>query len=199
MNNKIYYERPKHLQNSTNTAKNNANRSVNNGPYMSMEEQEQQYFQPSYQAPIYEEAKTSVAKNSLIKEWIANGALIILSIALVVSLIALISELRFMNTTYTRDADDFWYTIEYGNYSDLVTMKADNEAKGVHKTSELKQCYAVADYFEAASLYKAAVYKGDTEAMKQYLLRMEEAYVLFDDISYVAEEIDENLGIEIAR
>ena len=78
-------------------------------------------------------------------------------------------------------------------------MKADNEAKGVYKTSELKQCYAVADYFEAASLYKAAVYKGDTEAMKQYLLRMEEAYVLFDDISYVAEEIDAGLGLEIIR
>lgn len=199
MNNKIYYERPKHLQNGTNPTQKNRNRSVNNEPYMSVEEQEQQYYQPSYQAPVYETNRPVVVKNNLIKEWIANGALIFLSIVLVISVAVLISEVRMMNRTYTRDAQDFWYSIEYGNYSDMVTMKCDNEAKGVYETSELKQCYAVADYFEAASLYKAAAYKGDTEAMQKYESKMNEAYVLLDDISYVAEEIDAELGLEIAR
>ena len=35
--------------------------------------------------------------------------------------------------------------------------------------------------------------------MQKYESKMNEAYVLLDDISYVAEEIDAELGLEIAR
>ena len=199
MNKKIYYERPKHPQTGTKSIQKNASRSVNDEPYMSIEQQEQQYYQPSYKAPVYEKRNPVYVKGAPIKEAIANLALILLSIVLVISIGVLISEVHMMNHTYTRKAQDFWYAIEYGNYSNLVTMKCDNEANGVYKTSELKQCYAVADYFEAASLYKAAAYKGDTEAMQKYADKMNTAYVLLDDISYVAEEIDAKLGLEIAR
>lgn len=209
MKNNIYYERPKHLQNRPNTGKRNVNCRVNSTVrnnentydegYMSMDEQEQQYYQPSYQAPVYEQdANQEVAKKNVVKEWIANGALIVLSITLVITITVLIGEVRFMKAVYTHDADDFWYAIEYENYANTVNMKWDNEAKGVYEDRELKQCYAVADYFEAASLYKAAVYTKNTEDMQEYLSVMKESYALLDDISYVAEEINTKLGIEMS-
>lgn len=199
MNKKIYYERPKHPQTGTKSIQKNASRSVNDEPYMSTEQQEQQYYQPSYKAPVYEKRNPVFIKGAPVKEAIANLALILLSVTLVIFVITLVTEIHMGNYTYKRDAQDFWYAIEYGNYSNMVTMKWDNEAKGVYKTSELKQCYAVADYFEAASLYKASAYKEDTEAMQKYANKMNEAYILLDDISYVAEEIDAKLGLEIAR
>ncbi len=199
MNNKIYYERPKNLQNKTNHTPKSVNYVRDNGPYMSRETQEQQYYQPSYKAPVYEEHRPVLVKNTPIKEAIANLLLILLSIVLVISLGALISELRIVNRKYTREAQDFWRAIEYENYSDMVTMKWNNEAIGVHKNAELKQCYAVADYFEAASLYKAAAFEKNTEDMQKYETRMNEAYRLLDDVSYVAGEIDAYFGLETAR
>ena len=195
MKNNIYYERPNNLPKKTKESKSNQVRKENKEPYMSVKEQEEQYFQPSYEAPEYEEKKDVVVRYSNVKEWIANGALVVLSILLVISLGVLISEISLRSSTYTRKAYDFWSAIDYGNYAELPAMKWDNEVKGVHKTEELKQCYAVADYYEAATLYKAALECENEEAMQENLEKMEEAYKLFGDISYVAEEINEQLGI----
>jgi len=204
--NKIYYERPKNLQNRN---KANGQKKVYtnipqqqmnvDGPYMSMDEQENQYYQPSYEAPVYDAVNPEVTKKSLIKEWIANGALIVLSLALVLSIIMLITEMKYSFTSYNRDADDLWWYVNNGNYVELVTARNSNEAAGVFETSELSEIYAIADYFEAASLYKVAVFKNDTAGMNKYISAMDEAYMEMGDINYLAEEINEKLGIVVSE
>lgn len=204
--NKIYYERPKNLQNRnkangqkkvyTNIPQQQMNA---DGPYMSMDEQENQYYQPSYEAPVYDAVNPEVTKKSLIKEWIANGALIVLSLALVLSIIMLITEMKYSFTSYNRDADDLWWYVNNGNYVELVTARNSNEAAGVFETSELSEIYAIADYFEAASLYKVAVFKNDTAGMDKYISAMDEAYMEMGDINYLAEEINEKLGIVVSE
>ena len=204
--NKIYYERPKNLQNRN---KANGQKKVYtnipqqqmnvDGPYMSMDEQENQYYQPSYEAPVYDAVNPEVTKKSLIKEWIANGALIVLSLALVLSIIMLITEMKYSFTSYNRDADDLWWYVNNGNYVELVTARNSNEAAGVFETSELSEIYAIADYFEATSLYKVAVFKNDTAGMDKYISAMDEAYMEMGDINYLAEEINEKLGIVVSE
>lgn len=209
--NKIYYERPNRPQNGNRQSTQNAQKDVYTGkaenvqeefgrtesPYMSTEQQEQQYYQPSYEAPVYDaESKTETGKNTKIKEWIANIALVVLSILLGISLVGLIAEVRWVGYDYTRDESDFWYYIDKEFYGQVVDYRWENEALGIKKTAELEQCYAVADYFEAASLYKVALYHNDTEKMEQYVTTMKESYSKMDDVSYLAENINDKLGIE---
>lgn len=207
--NKIYYERPKHLQNQkkadgqkkqgyTRANEMSQDRQMNiDDVYMSTQEQENQYYQPSYEAPIHGAHNPEVSKNSLIKEWIANGALIALSLLLVLSIIMLITEMRYSFTSYNRDADELWWYVNNGNYVELVAARNSNEAAGVFETNELSEIYAIADYFEAASMYKVAFYKNDTADMEKYITQMDEAYMKMGDVNYLAEEINEKLSIVI--
>lgn len=181
--NNIYYQRP---NNSQNTKK-----------PQNPQDMEQQYYQPSYKTPVYGGVfNPEVSGNARIKEWIANGALIVLSIVMVISILVLFEEVNYMQYRYEREAEDFWYSMEYGSYPELVKMRWNNEALGVRETADLTQCYAAADYFEAASLYKSALYLGNIEGAQKYLEDMKEAYVLLGDISYITEDINETLGIE---
>lgn len=210
--NKIYYERPNRPQNDNRQRTQNVQKNMYTGgntensqeefvqtdsPYMSADSQEQQYYQPSYEAPVYGDvSKTEGSKNTRVKEIIANVALIALSVILGLSLIGLLAEVRWVGFDYSHDESDLWYYIDKEYYAQLVDYKWENEALGVEKTEELEQCYAVADYFEAASYYKAALYQNDTEKMKKYAAAMQEAYSKLDDVAYLAENIDEKLGIE---
>lgn len=220
--NKIYYERPKQPQNQKRSQRQNNQEKYYNrasvnftnqndeyrdgdfteqseSPYMSAQEQETQYYQPSYEAPVYASARDAEVKNnSAVKDWIANGVLIVLTLSLVISIVVLISDIRYMTYDYSKSASTFWYEINEGQYADTVKSRHDNEAGGVFETPELKECYAVADYFEAASFYKVAAHTGNTADMEKYLAVMKEAYKLFGDVSYLAEDINTKLGLEIS-
>lgn len=130
------------------------------------------------------------------KEIIINVILSVFSIIFVLILLTTIGELADMDYTYTRDEDMFWYSIQDGQYGDIVCDAYHNQNEGVELTPGLEQCYAVARYFEAASLYKAAVYAGDTEDIAKYSTVMEECLMYMDDILYIAEDINMTLGIE---
>ena len=134
--------------------------------------------------------------NSKIKEWIANGAMIVLSISLVIIGLVLISEMRYMNYSYSYNDSDFWYSIEDGRYASIVEMRWKNEYSKEQPEGEMEQCYAIADYFEAASLYKVAMAKEDAVASEKYLDIMQEKYKIFEDVSFVAEDINQKLDIE---
>ena len=71
-----------------------------------------------------------------------------------------------------------------------------NQNEGVRETEGLKQCYVVAEYFEAASFYKVALYVNDKEDMIKYKGIMEECLLEMDDISYIAEDINQKLGLD---
>ena len=137
--------------------------------------------------------------NSKIKDWIANGIIIFLSIFLVILSSVFIDEIRHMNYSYTYSASDFWYAVEDGRYSSLVERRWSNEYSKEQPEDEMGQCYAVADYFEAASLYKVAVAKEDVVASEKYLDIMLEKYEAFEEVSYVAEDINKVLKIEIEK
>ena len=140
--------------------------------------------------------KNNNSHNSKIKEWIANGVIIVLSISLVIIGLVLISEMRYIDYSYAHDASTFWYAIEDGRYASIVEYRWKNEYSKERPDGEMEQCYAVAEYFEAASLYKVAEAKNDAVASEKYLSIMQEKYKLFEDISYVAEDINQKLGIE---
>lgn len=212
--NKIYYERPNRPQNTNgqraknvrniqkdmytgNTEYSQEEFAQTDSPYMSADSLEQQYYQPSYETPVYGDAsKTEGSKNTRVKELIANIVLIALSVILGLSLIGLLAEMRWVGFDYSHDESDLWYYIDKEYYAQVVDYKWENVALGVEKTEELEQCYAVADYFEAASYYKAAVYNNDVEKMNEYVDKMQEAYSKLDDVAYLAENINAKLGIE---
>lgn len=130
------------------------------------------------------------------KELIINVVLSILSVIFVLVLLTTIVELADMDYSYTRDEDMFWYSIKGGSYNEIVLDAYHNENEGVELTPGLEQCYAIARYFEAASLYKAAVHVGDTEDIAKYTAIMEECLIYMEDVSYIAEDIKEQLGID---
>lgn len=184
---KIYYERPQHLGNKEENKENGINNRM---------QPNEEYYQPSYQPQDYSEQETITPVKHGIKEWIANGILIVLSIGLVINICIAISVIGDMNYSYAKKEDNFWYNIEEGRYAGLIINTWINRFSDVEETEGFKQCYAVAEYFEAASLYKVAVYTGNAEKKEKYAKIMEEKLDYFYDIMYIAEDINEKLGIE---
>ncbi len=179
--NKIFYERPNNSgkKNATNTSK------VNNS-----------YYQPNYQPERYMADRNPVISiQSTGKELIANIVLVLLSITLVIALLTLVAEVGSFNKYYDKEANSFWWDYDNGRYVDSISSKYRNEYNGIKETAELTQCYAVCEYFEAASLYKAAVHTGKEDKAMKYLETMAKAYSEMGDVSYLAEDIDAKLGI----
>lgn len=165
---KIYYEKPKHRQNPQDKVKGSA--------------------------PIGEQQGDPKNK---IKNLIANIVLVVLSIALVVNVAIAIGIVNDMNRIYVVDEDDFWYYISEGRYTEMVTNTWQNRAYEVDtEGTTLEQCYAVAEYFEAASLYKVAEELGNEEDKAKYKAIMEDKLTHMGDILYVAEDINAKLEIE---
>ena len=183
--NNIYYQRP----NNSGNKKNNNTGKVNN-------QQNSSYYQPSYQAPRYEKFNRAVAgAQNPMAELAANIVLVILSILLVIAFITLVAELTGIDNYYERKASSFWWDYDNGRYVDSIQSRYENTYNGVKETDELKQCYAVAEYFEAASLYKASVHTGKEDKAMKHLETMAKAYSEMGDVSYLAEDIDAKLGI----
>ena len=162
----IYYQRP---NNSGNNSNNNNRQTVNTS-------QNAGYYQPNYQAPQYVNYSSPVvSRQGSTKNLVANIILAVLSVTLVIAFIALVGEMSDINRYYEKDANNFWWAYESGRYADSIRDKYENKYNGVKETAELTQCYAVSDYFEAASLYKAAVFTGKEDKAKEYLEKMAKA------------------------
>ncbi len=182
----IYYQRP-----------NNSGKNTNRTSSKQVDVQRQEsYYQPNYQAPNYRTyTKVNSIPKSTGKDLIANIILVILSILFVISFITLTAELTDIDRYYEKEASSFWWAYESGRYADSIRDRYENIYNGVKETAELSQCYAVSEYFEAASLYKTAVCTGKDEKAMKYLEKMAKAYSEMGDVSYLAEDIDAKLGI----
>lgn len=167
--NKIYYDRPSHSQNRNTPDK----KSLLNKLQDNLKQPEKG-----------------------LKDMIANGILIVLSIGLAVNILVVLNSVYENGKTWTRSEKDIWYSISYGNYRYLIDDMWENRFSGAKETEGLKQCYAVAEYLEAAMLYKASDYTDKTEKKEKYENIMKEKLAYFDDILYIAEDINEQLGIE---
>lgn len=180
----IYYQRP------NNSDEKNTDRANDRMEYTG-------YYHPNYRMPQYNPNNNIVPHTQgYKKDFIANIVLVFLSITLVVVVMALFSELSYINNSYERSASSFWWDYDSGIYVDSVRSRYENLVRGVEETPELTQCYAVAEYFEAASIYKAAAFTGNTDKAQKYLEVMAEAYSKMGDVSYLADDIDTKLGIE---
>lgn len=180
-----YYQRPNNSGSNNNNSRQNVNNQQNAG-----------YYQPNYQPQQYVNySRPVVSRQGSTKNLVANIILAVLSITLVMGFIGLVSEMSNINNYYEKDANNFWWAYESGRYADSIRDKYENKYNGVKETAELTQCYAVSDYFEAASLYKAAVFTGKEDKAKEYLEKMAKAYALMGDVEYLAEDIDTKLGI----
>ena len=84
---------------------------------------------------------------------------------------------------------------QYESMKKRIKYMYENKINNVKENAELTQCYAVAEYFEAASLYKAYASNGNTDKAQKYLDVMAKAYSEMGDVSYLAEDIDARLGI----
>lgn len=168
--NKIYYERPQ--------------RSINKEKQQVTMEQ------------IPENRRIPERPKKNIKDFVMDSILIVLSIVLAINLLVALNQLLNMGSTYTHDEDDFWRDIDSGCYSGLIEETWHNRFCDVHETEGLKQCYGVAEYFEAAALYKVALHVGNEEMKEKYSAIMEKNIDYFYDIMYIAEDIHEKLGIE---
>lgn len=142
--------------------------------------------------------RTFTVKNTAeggVKDWIANAIIVLLSISFVFLILVAIAESADANAGWSMEEKDFWNYISDEYYADIVEQAYHNENKGVTLTPGLRECHAVAKYFEAASLYKVAVFAGDAEDIKKYSATMEECRKELKDVMYVVEDIDLKLGI----
>lgn len=181
----IYYQRP-----------NNSGKNTDRNTQKVSSQPNNSYYQPNYQAPRYDNYNRPVIKaQSATKDLIANVVLVILSILFVIAFITFVGEISDSSRYYEQKASSFWWEYDNGRYVYSIRNRYENMYNGVEETEELSQCYAVSEYFEATSLYKAAVCTGKEESAMKYLEKMAKAYSEMGDVSYLAEDIDTKLGI----
>ena len=189
MANKVFYERP-------NSNKNVSPKEVIQENIIHEDVVETEYENQYDNAPVNYQIERKDTQKEVIKKWVSNIILSILTIIFVILLAGFISEMSDMGYRYKEDANQMWYRIEDGKYADLVNVVERNRGIGVEETSDLQECYAIADYYQAASLYKVKMAVGDLEAAEKYKKLMNKKRYYFEQVSFVFDDIDIQLGIE---
>lgn len=120
--------------------------------------------------------------------------IIVLSIVFVIGIVTAISSFR--------DAADNGYDVERlesyiteGNYDRLVEAYHTNVAQEVRESKAMKECYAVAKYYEAAFTYKAYLETGDEQRAQREKQKMNDAYEEMGNWNVVAEDIRAELSL----
>lgn len=93
---------------------------------------------------------------------------VVLAVLIVWQLLNLALQIHSDVYHYSYDEDTFLYTIQDGRYSELPEKKRRNEMEHVKADAQLQECYAVADYYEAASIYYMYLQNGDAESTGRY-------------------------------
>ncbi|MBR5579521.1 MAG: hypothetical protein IKW28_11075 [Lachnospiraceae bacterium] len=131
-----------------------------------------------------------------IKKLVSNIIIVVLSFFLVTGIIFLISEIGSYGTDYYEKEEPFLYAIQGKDYPRLLEISYYNRVVDQEKSDKYSEYHGIADYFEAASYYRA--YKENKEKEKEERMKrqMEEAKERMGDYSYLQEEIHEILGID---
>lgn len=80
--------------------------------------------------------------------------------------------------------------VDRQDYAGLVQMMYSNEAYDVEPTETMKECYAVARYFELTSYDVAGIRKGPLENEAEYQAALEELRAQMGALVYAADDID---------
>lgn len=136
------------------------------------------------------------------KEQMSNIKLIVLNIVIIIMAFILVvlawnslREVFYSFSTYQYEAQSFVYALESEDYGRIVTMYNENCNNGYGDNQNLQEYYGVAKYYEAAFDYNVFVNIGDTAAAEEQQNRMNEAEAQMGDFAFVADKIDERLGI----
>ena len=117
-----------------------------------------------------------------------RGALLVMNLVIIALCLILfwgtIHMFRQLNDAFSRPAKTNWME----NHEDMVY--------GGLLSGTKKECYGVARYFEAASMYKAFLQTGDTERAAREKEKMDAAYEEMGDWNIAADSIRERLGLD---
>ncbi len=126
---------------------------------------------------------------------ICNIIIVVLSVIFFLLIVGFCREL-FNRNDYFHKPNSFYYQIKSGRYADMVVATKENRSRRVMETAELKVCYAVADYYEAATYYKAYIENAQKADAEKYLGKMKDCRNRMDDLAYAADDIDDKLKID---
>ena len=127
--------------------------------------------------------------------WIMNVVIVILCIILFLGSIQMFNGLRdaFSRPSRTKYMENL---VSYENYAYLLNSYHEDVVYGGPVSGTKKECYGVAKYFEAASMYRAYLETGDTERAAREKEKMDAAYEEMGEWNMAADSIREKLGLE---
>lgn len=126
---------------------------------------------------------------------VTNFAMVVLAFFIVLFIGMGISEMIDGMKLYTYSEDSLLYALEDDRYGDLVSYHHKNMVSDAKSTETMKECYAIAAYYEAALDYQLAVGENNKVLQKELQSKMNEAANRMGELSYAKEEIDTLLGI----
>lgn len=129
---------------------------------------------------------------------VMNVVIVILCIGIFLCGIRLIREIRFANDE-KYDAEAMENCIRYDNYDSLSQYYHMNQVQNVKADADMKECYGVAKYYEAAVMYKAYQTVGNEKRVASEKEAMDAAYQEMGEWDITADTINKRLGIEDAR
>ena len=97
--------------------------------------------------------------------------------------------------SYAVSEDSMIYALQDGRYGDLVSDYHRNMAANAKSTETMKECYAIASYYEAAIDYKLAVQENNSELLENSEKIMKETAAQMGSLSYAEKEINDLLGL----
>ena len=134
-----------------------------------------------------------------------RGALLVMNLMIIALCLVLfwgtIHMFRELNYAFSRPAKTNWMenNVQSENYAYLLVNYHEDMVYGGLLSGTKKECYGVARYFEAASMYKAFLQIGDTERAAREKEKMDAAYEEMGDWNIAADSIREKLGLEYGK
>lgn len=119
----------------------------------------------------------------------------ILSFMLVINISRFVKELQDSIGGYKTSEDHLLYYVQEGNYARMVERIQMNEFLGVKPSQTMKECYAIARYYEAATFYKAFIENNNLEKAAGKKEIMDQQEQLAGEMKYIINEINESLEI----
>lgn len=130
------------------------------------------------------------------KYQILNIVIIVFAVVLVINIFATTGRLVSDFDRYTPDDESLLYQVKNGDYADLVGSVNNRKYIKPDDTQTFRELSAVAEYFEAASIYHAYQESGNTEKAAKFQQKMDESNEMLGDLGFAKEDIDKKLVIE---
>lgn len=131
-----------------------------------------------------------------IKLIVLNIVIIIMAFLLMLSVGYLIEEIHYVVSDYMYDEYSFVYALEDEDYGRIVYMYNENYQNDYADESKLQEYYGIAKYYEAAFDFKVYEDLGEAGKAQEKQHLMDEAQLQMGELAFVADRIDERMGIK---